>query len=373
MTKFFRLVFATNLAAMVAASGATMGDVYSNKSGAKVQDVYGSGSSLLVGNKPYESLANAKAAMNALAKQKYGELYPGATLADAQQQSELAGYIVSRKNLDGTESFYITGLQKLGGRGGDRGPLGGYRLGDSIYGYHTGRHTEGQLTIPSSKDYKNLRSSSEKKWANWEMEIVDDMATGKSAAIDKSGGVWSFSDNGTLKNESDSVADYCNKKSGEFKDGYELTKAVLANPDENDPNGHAAACVKDADSLVVNGTSSLGAVDQTSTPSSQSYTIENTAMKQYMAQQLESAYSTASAMAAEAGVGAEYQAAVAPVVSQGRAAISAIPDRQTVTVPAGSAQGGGYSSETMDRLGKTFAEQGSCAAGLQLEALKNQK
>ena len=96
------------------------------------------------------------------------------------------------------------------------------------------------------------------------------------------------------------------------------------------------------------------------------------AMKAQASAMLESAYQYASGIAAEAGVGDEYQTAVAPVMSQGRAAISSIPDQQTVSVPVGSAQGGGYSSETMDQLGKTFAEQGPCSAGLQLEALKNQ-
>ena len=68
-------------------------------------------------------------------------------------------------------------------------------------------------------------------------------------------------------------------------------------------------------------------------PAYQTYTQDNTAMKQYMSQQLEGAYSQASAMAAEAGVGAEYQSAVAPVLSYGRSAISSIPDQQTYTIP----------------------------------------
>lgn len=105
-------------------------------------------------------------------------------------------------------------------------------------------------------------------------------------------------------------------------------------------------------------------------PAMQSYTIDNTAMKQYLSQQLEGAYQYASGIAAEAGVGAEYQSAAAPVVSQTRAAISALPDQQTYSVPAGSVQGGGYSSQTMDEFGKRFAEQGPCSAGLWLEANK---
>lgn len=102
----------------------------------------------------------------------------------------------------------------------------------------------------------------------------------------------------------------------------------------------------------------------------QTYTHDNTAMKSQLSQQLESAYQYASGIAAEAGVGAEYQSAVAPVMSQGRAAISSIPDQQTYSVPAGSVQGGGYSAETMDEFGKRFAEQGPCSAGLWLEANK---
>lgn len=107
-------------------------------------------------------------------------------------------------------------------------------------------------------------------------------------------------------------------------------------------------------------------------PAFQTQTIDNTAMKAQFSSLLENVYQQTSGLAASEGVGAEYQAAVAPVLERGRAAIAAIPDQQTVTVPAGSAQGGGYSSEIMDQFGKTFAEQGPCAAGLQLEALKNQ-
>lgn len=77
-------------------------------------------------------------------------------------------------------------------------------------------------------------------------------------------------------------------------------------------------------------------------PAYQTYTHDNTAMKSQMSQQLESAYQYASGIAAEVGVGAEYQSAVAPVMSQGRAAISSIPDQQTYTIPASSSQGGGY-------------------------------
>ena len=110
----------------------------------------------------------------------------------------------------------------------------------------------------------------------------------------------------------------------------------------------------------------------TPAPAWQTQTIDNSAMKAQMSALLENAYQYASGLAAEGGVGAEYQSAVAPVMSQGRAAISAIPDQQTVTVPAGSAQGGGYSSETMDAVGKAFAEQGPCSAGLLLQSLQNQ-
>ena len=68
-------------------------------------------------------------------------------------------------------------------------------------------------------------------------------------------------------------------------------------------------------------------------PATQSYTIDNRVLKQQLSRQLEGAYRYASGVAAEAGVGAEYQSAVAPVMSQGRSAISSIPDQQIVTVP----------------------------------------
>lgn len=71
---------------------------------------------------------------------------------------------------------------------------------------------------------------------------------------------------------------------------------------------------------------------------SQTYTIDNTAMKQCLTQQLEGAYQYASVLASEAGVGAEYQSAVVPAMSQGRAAISSMPDEQTVTIPTGVQQ-----------------------------------
>lgn len=77
-------------------------------------------------------------------------------------------------------------------------------------------------------------------------------------------------------------------------------------------------------------------------PAFQTYTHDNTAMKSQLSQHLESVYQYASGIAAEVGVGAEYQSAVAPVMSQGRAAISSIPDQQTYTIPASSSQGGGY-------------------------------
>lgn len=105
---------------------------------------------------------------------------------------------------------------------------------------------------------------------------------------------------------------------------------------------------------------------------SQTCTIDNTAMKAQVSSLLENVYQQASDLTASEGVGAEYQAAAAPVLERGRAAIAAIPDQQTVTVPAGSAQGGGYSSETMDAVGKAFAEQGPCSAGLLLQSLQNQ-
>lgn len=83
-------------------------------------------------------------------------------------------------------------------------------------------------------------------------------------------------------------------------------------------------------------TTQMPSISPSTTPTAHAYrtqTIDNTAMKQYMSQQLEGAYQYASGIAASEGVGTEYQSAVAPVMSQGHAAISAIPDKQTVTVP----------------------------------------
>ena len=120
-----------------------------------------------------------------------------------------------------------------------------------------------------------------------------------------------------------------------------LTKETLVGA-----KGHVAACPSETipartmealqsptgtESGYVSGTANL--VPANLAPASQSYTIDNTAMKQWASQQLEGAYQYASGIAAEEGVGAEYQSAVAPVMSQGRAAISSIPDQQTVTVP----------------------------------------
>ena len=107
-------------------------------------------------------------------------------------------------------------------------------------------------------------------------------------------------------------------------------------------------------------------------PAYQMQTIDNTAAKSQLSGMLDGTYQHASGIAAEAVVSGEYQSTVAPVMSQGRAAISAIPDQQTITMPSDSTQGGGYSSDIMDQIGRTFAEQGPCSAGLQLEAIKNQ-
>jgi hypothetical protein len=98
----------------------------------------------------------------------------------------------------------------------------------------------------------------------------------------------------------------------------------------------------------------------------------DTAAKAQFSEMLEGAYQYASGIAAEADVSAEYQSAVAPVMNQGRAAISSIPNQQTITIPSDSSPSGGYSSEIMDQIGRTFVEQGPCSAGLQLEILKNQ-
>ena len=107
-------------------------------------------------------------------------------------------------------------------------------------------------------------------------------------------------------------------------------------------------------------------------PAYQTQTIDNTAAKAQFSEMLEGAYQHASGIAAEAGVAAEYQSAVAPVMSQGREAISSIPDQQTIMMPVGTTSSGGYSSEIMDQVGRTFSEQGPCSAGFQLETLKNQ-
>ena len=52
-----------------------------------------------------------------------------------------------------------------------------------------------------------------------------------------------------------------------------------------------------------------------------------------------------------------------------KTAFSILFSRLVVTV---FAQSGGYSSALMDQVDRTFAEQGPCSAGFQLETLKNQ-
>jgi hypothetical protein len=62
--------------------------------------------------------------------------------------------------------------------------------------------------------------------------------------------------------------------------------------------------------------------------------IDNTVLKSQLSDMLEGTYQYCSEVAAEEGCGAEYQSAVAPVMRQGRSAISSIPDRETITIPA---------------------------------------
>lgn len=81
----------------------------------------------------------------------------------------------------------------------------------------------------------------------------------------------------------------------------------------------------------------------------QTQTTANTVAKGQMSNMPEGASQHASGIAAEAG-----------------------PAQQTSMGPSGSTSSEGYSSEIMDQVGRTFAEQGPCSAGFMLEALKNQ-
>lgn len=74
---------------------------------------------------------------------------------------------------------------------------------------------------------------------------------------------------------------------------------------------------------------------QNATPAYQTQTIDidYTAYKSQLSGMLEGTYQYCSGIAAEEGFGAEYQSAVAPVMNQGRSAISSIPDRETFTIP----------------------------------------
>lgn len=69
-------------------------------------------------------------------------------------------------------------------------------------------------------------------------------------------------------------------------------------------------------------------------PANQTQTIDNRQMKQWAANQINSAYSQACSIADAEGVGGEYRSAVGPVVNQSLNAIGTIPDQQTIVVPA---------------------------------------
>ena len=154
--------------------------------------------------------------------------------------------------------------------------------------------------------------------------------------------------NGTVEVESPNMEKLIAELSNDPRcKGVDIAQKIA---DNKQPNGqlpsdvvHAPAC-KPTKAIPVGQFSDIsldGVSDQAPptspvanpAPAAQSYTKDNRALKQWASQQLEGAYQYASGIAAEAGVGAEYQSAVAPVMSQGRAAISSIPDQQTVTVP----------------------------------------
>ena len=75
------------------------------------------------------------------------------------------------------------------------------------------------------------------------------------------------------------------------------------------------------------------AVSSQPQPAAQTQTIDNTARKAWAAGQINAAYSQASSIADEAGVGGEYRARANPIVQQGLSAIESIPDQQQVLIP----------------------------------------
>lgn len=311
---------------------------------------------------PYPTPAAAIQALNRVAEEKYRQL-TGDRISDlatvgekGQRIAELAGYIVERSDGDGFPVFHVTELQQLSARGGvPRGVR--LRTGEKVYGYHTGRHTDEAtgVTILSNTDFKGLISSAD------EAEFVYDVAAQAVVGMDRQGNLFKLEDSGDWVDLSGQKSDFC--KTGVSR--YETTTSFLQSSETVDSG---PACVPDSwsgDSSASAGTANTGSAYQTQT-------IDYTEAKGQLSGMLEGAYQYASGIAAEAGVSSEYQSAVAPVMSQGWEAISSIPDQQTTMMPAGTTSSGGYSSEIMDQVGRTFSEQGPCSAGFHLEAIKNQ-
>lgn len=175
--------------------------------------------------KSYDSLHQAVKALNSNALAKYRTLtkdFQSDNISvgeKGQQIAELAAYIVQRMDSSGQPRYFITDFSELGATGGKSSiSMRGIKEGDELFGYHTGKHTIGTLTIPSNTDYKGLKNSSFFKEKNdgrgrvldsFVAEIVYDAATDKNSGIDREGGLFSWDENGNLIDMVLSQKEYC--------------------------------------------------------------------------------------------------------------------------------------------------------------------
>ena len=101
-----------------------------------------------------------------------------------------------------------------------------------------------------------------------------------------------------------------------------------------DPTTQCFVVANDGREIDVDCDTGRAVKEQPVPPAYQTQTIDNRQMKQMAANQINSAYSQATAIADSEGFGSEYRSAVSPVVNWGLDTISSIPDQQTVVVPA---------------------------------------
>lgn len=355
-----RVFLLTLLLAEMTSSASSSGAFYGKESSPQTKAVLGKICSTSSG---YETIEEARFALkNALLEASKKCKPTNLAVSQSKSYDEVLGYVIKRP--DG--KFDISGITQ-----GERSSVSGAKPANAVESMHThpwyaewkGMDTEWARLGPSGQDLQTAKEQGIPAF-------VLDCAEGEIYGVTPRGKA--------LRTKCDEKSGKCIAQGmgkGWSDDFFPLPRSFDQNEMDERYQEYLSKQQKTINPNSLISPTSAQLVETPSgtvntAPAYQTYTRDNTAMKQYMSQQLEGAYQYASGIAAEAGVGAEYQSAVAPVMSYGRSTISSIPDQQTYTVPTSSAQGGGYSSQTMDEFGKRFAEQGPCSAGLWLEANK---